>query len=409
MAEFVFIRLTEREDAASSVVLDADGRIIRPEHTQLLSELRPELEGRRVIVLVPSSAVVTTDVTMPRAGVARVRQMVPFSLEDSLAADIDTLHFAVGEWTAAGRVTVSVVGKAAIDAWCEKLDASGVTAHAMYSVADGVPDTPATLNLWLEGSDTFCRRPGRPSFVLADLPLSEVVELLRRESDDTADIAHAVVHMDRAALELRQDEVADLKASGTEVDAKVTDSLLSHLGANLVFNPGTNLLQGKYAPKSNLAPLLRPWYAAAGLAAGLLVLALVGQAAYYYGLVREDRALTTQASEICSRGYSSTVLDGCRAEMRRRLSAAGQSEGASEVGFLPTLAAFAANAADSSRIEALNYRNDVMDLQLTVSSVTVLDEMSQRINATQRFTMNVQSSSPQDEGVDSRIQIVTNR
>jgi general secretion pathway protein L len=406
MTEYLFIRLNDDDEVVASVVLDSNGRIIRPELRGPLEALQADAAGRRVVVLVPASDVMITDVAMPRAGPARVRQMLPFSLEESLAADIDSLHFAAGEWLDSDRVAAAVVAKRAIETWRSRLEQAGLHANAMYAISEGVPDTPATLNLVLEGGCTLGRRPGRPPFALEALTLAEIVTMLESQQEDKTDLQHAFVYLDEAALGTRQAELAALKTRAASVDTKVGDSLLARLGASLVFAPGTNLLQGAYAPKSSLGPLLRPWYAVAGLAAGFVALAIIAQAGEYLSLVREDRALTEQAAEICARGYSTPIVETCRTEMRQRLSAAGQSSGADE-GFLSTLAAFAINAGGATRLEALNYRSDVMDLQLTVPSVTVLDEVSQQINATERFTMEIQSNTPSDAGVTSRIQIVS--
>jgi hypothetical protein len=72
---------------------------------------------------------------------------------------------------------------------------------------------------------------------------------------------------------------------------------------------------------------------------------------------------------------------------------------------LSTLAVVAESDIDAGRIEALSYRNHVLDLQLTVPSVAELDEFAQRIGSRGRFVAHIQSTTPSEAGVEGRVQI----
>src|SRR5690606_24292148 len=116
--------------------------------------------------------------------------------------------------------------------------------------------------------------------------------------------------------------------------------------------PGTNLLQGEYAPKSNLAPLLKPWRAAAGLLLGLVLVSFAAQAAEYLSLRQQSRALEATLTEICRRDFSVSV-DACERAVRQRLNDAGVA--ASGTSFLAALSAIAEARTPNSRISALQY------------------------------------------------------
>jgi hypothetical protein len=74
--------------------------------------------------------------------------------------------------------------------------------------------------------------------------------------------------------------------------------------------------------------------------------------------------------------------------------------------FLSTLATVAEFRPGDSLIDALSYRNSVMDLQLTAPSVPSLDTFAQQIADTDRFVARIQSANPSDAGVEGRIQVV---
>lgn len=407
MAEHLFIRLDEPTGDCASVVLDSEGRAVRRTFRGELAEVAAGAEGRRVVLLVPGPDVVTTRVTLPGMSAARMRQTLPYSLEDQFAEDIEQLHFAPGQRQPSGDVPVSVVARERLEAWLGRLAEVGVTPHAVYADTDGVPDTPATLTLIADGDRVYGRRPGRAPFVLEDVPLGSVYELVAAPDGEDGEIQHIDLYIDAAAA---GDLGADLESLGARVASvaprALGDGVVGRFASTLVFAPGTNLLQGPYAPKSNLAALARPWYAAAGLAAVLIGLALVSQAVQFLTLGREDRALTAWLTDTCETRFGTGDLAACEAEVRRLLSAAGLDARSGRDGFLSTLAAVAEFNDPASRIEQLSYRNREMTLQLTAQSVPALDEFARRVENTERFEVRIQSANPRDEGVEGRVRLM---
>ena len=65
-----------------------------------LSELQEHARNRETLVLVPGHAVLMTEVALPAGSQRLLPTLVPNSLEDELASDLDDLHFA---WPAAAK------------------------------------------------------------------------------------------------------------------------------------------------------------------------------------------------------------------------------------------------------------------------------------------------------------------
>lgn len=406
MAEQLFIRLRDDSELVSTIVLNADGHIVRGVQTQSLEASAGLCEGRRTTVLVPADSIVSLLADLPKANPARLRQMLAFSLEDSFADDIDNLHFAAGPRTESGRLMVSVVARSRLDAWLGRLAAAGVSPAAVCAVSEGVADTPSTTNLVLEGAATMGRRPGQTAFALDGLRLGEVWDLLEAEGEAGGDLQHVMLYLDRPALETRQQEIADLRSRVASLEAReLPEGSLERLAAMLVFRPGTNLLQGSYTPRSNVAALLRPWYAAASLLLALVLIGIGSLGIEYLKLRTDDRRLTEQAAEICAASYSSPQLAPCRAEMERRLTSAGETATSRQTGFLATLAAVADSAADGMALEALNFRNDVMDLELIVPSVERLDAFREHVASATSLNVRILTYTPEDDAVKGRVQI----
>src|SRR5580698_8109691 len=127
MADWLLIRLANDPEHAECLTADAAGRIVAPVRSGPLSSIAQHPAGQRICVLVPASDVLLTDAEVPAKSGARIQQIVPFALEEQVAEDIDSLHFAVGRRVGEStRIPVAVVSRALIDAWLSQLRAAGL-------------------------------------------------------------------------------------------------------------------------------------------------------------------------------------------------------------------------------------------------------------------------------------------
>src|SRR5690606_14282927 len=190
--EHLVVRIGEDPAAAQWAVFDDDGRVVRQLQDGSLEEAAALAPGRRVVVLVPAFEVITTEATLPKASPAKLRKMLPFSLEDQLADDVDGLVFAVGRRLESGAISVAVVARTRLEGWLERLAGAGLSPNAVFTEADGVPDTPSTLTLVVEDDRIYGRAPGRPPFVFDGLSLEQVLGLV----DGAGETRHLLVYID---------------------------------------------------------------------------------------------------------------------------------------------------------------------------------------------------------------------
>ena len=98
MAEFVVLRLRRDTDPTVEwIVADDNGTRHSPPSNGTLEEAALAVQGRPVIVLVPATETLTTTVDLPIRSGARLNAALPYALEEQVAADVETLHFAAGE------------------------------------------------------------------------------------------------------------------------------------------------------------------------------------------------------------------------------------------------------------------------------------------------------------------------
>ncbi len=403
MADTFFVRLTDG-GAATWGAFDATGRLVGAIGHGGLEDAHTALANRRCTVLVSGVDVLTAQAELPAASQARLRQIAPFSLEESVADDVERLVFAIGARLEAGATQVAAVAKERIEAWLTQLRAAGIAPQALCSEADGVPDVPSTLVLVIEGDRIAGREPGRPPFVLEGLGLRQALDLVRGRVAEGADLRHIRIFADEAGRSAFAAELEALGDTFASADVKIlSDGVFPYLAATLAQRAGTNLLQGTYAPRSNWFAMLRPWRLAACLFGASVALALVLEGAQYWQLRRTDRELTDAVATACQRVVGDSSTSGCQREVRQRL---GARTGGTSEDFLSTLAAIAALRDGETRVDALSYRNRQMDLQVVAPSVTALDEFSRQLEQTRRFDVELEATSQVDAGTEGRLRIL---
>jgi general secretion pathway protein L len=184
LAETFFIRLADGE-AAHWAAFDATGGLAGSLGRGPPASATAAAQGRRCCVLAPGVDVTSAVVDLPAASPARLRQIVPFSLEESLADDVEQLSFAIGARRASGGTPVAVAAKQRIDGWLERLRGVGIAPQALCSEADGVPDVPGTLVVLVEGSRIYGRLAERAPFVLDGLTLRQALDLVHSPDAET--------------------------------------------------------------------------------------------------------------------------------------------------------------------------------------------------------------------------------
>jgi len=411
VAEHLFLRLGDSADRVAVARLNADGQLLGRPETIDLAAAAARCEGALVTVLLPAREVVSCTAALPATNASRQRQMLPFSLEDEFAGDVDDLHFALGSSIDAGTYAVSVIERQRLDHWLATLGAAGIVARRIFSEADGVADTPGVTTLFLENGHTLGRRPGGAPFSFDELGLPEVWQLLQSERAEQADLGEIVLFVDSETLRSRGEEIDAWRARVANVNLKeLADGALPRLAATLVFREGPNLLQGRFAPKSNYASLLRPWRVAAGLVVALVAFAILGKAAEAWKLKQDDDRVSADIDAICSTSYGLPDQRSCQLEMQRRIAGSAENAG-SGTGFLETLAAVASASGDAASIDGIEFRENVMVLNIIVPSVAFLDTFKNGVSAAGPFDVrlvsNTTSNTADGEMVNLRLQVVS--
>ena len=419
MAEFLVIRLdADRNKAAHWIAVDSNGtRISQPAAGPLLEAAR-DIADRAVIVLVPATTVLTTSVDIPVRGGSRLLAALPFALEESLADDIENLHFAAGMRRENGLLPVAVVAHEQLQEWMDRLQDAGITASQIIPENYGLARIPGTLSLLVADDQIMFNDGADIEFVMQGVKPSDALEVAgalddtSSENDDSpidrASSGHLLVFCEADdEVRFEHDWIA-LRNELASVDINLLpDGVLPRLAVTVATGRGINLLQGRYAARAEAAALFRPWRYAAILLLALGVVGIGGKAVDYYRLTQEERNLRdqfTQEYREIRPTDSRDIVDPVATVNSIRRSIGGPA--ASQV-FLPSLRqlglALQQNAA--ADIEAISYRAGVVDIRLTAPDVATLDNIQRIVSDSGRFSASIQSTDQVGDKVSSRIQI----
>ncbi len=176
MSEYFVIRLgATSDDEVEWIVADDNGTRHGAPESGSLDAAAQNVAGRAVIVLVPGTDVLTTSVELPIRSTARLHAALPFALEEHLADDVETLHFAAGRRREDGQRPVTVVSREKMDGWLRRLRDAGIEADQIVAENHGLARIPGTMSLLVAGSTMLVNDGADIEFVIQDVLPSDAL------------------------------------------------------------------------------------------------------------------------------------------------------------------------------------------------------------------------------------------
>jgi general secretion pathway protein L len=410
LAEALVINLGADHGEVDWLVVDANGgRLGATGHGTLL-EAATQAGQRRVIALVPATEVLLTSANVPIRNVTRLRQALPFALEEQVADDVSELQFAIGRRGASGDLPVAVARRDRLEHWRERLREADMEPVGITPAHGLVPTSP-TATVWLiDGGTCYIRHPGETPIAIDADSIEEIMLFGDPRRQEREGGAHLTVYLgieEQArfgeALEGLREELASLELK------LLPDGPLPLLAAGAVTQPVINLLQGDYAPRTGIEKMWRPWRVAAALLLALIVATIGRQAAELHRLSAAEAELDAAIEQVFRDAMPGVQrIVNPRAQFEQRLGAIGGTGGGGvDAPFLDAMEVVGAALAGApeATIEAMSFRNGVMELKLSVPGVDTLDRIQREIVAAGRFSSNILSANPRGDRYEGRLQV----
>jgi len=371
-----------------------------------LNEAARVTQGRRTVVVVPGQDVLLTAAIVPTRNRQRIATALPFLLEDQLANDVDALHFAVGQRAADGTVPAAVVAHNRMTAWLEALRAAGIEPDAMVPDVLAIPCNPAGWTVVREAHATLVRT-GRESGFTAENENYALFVQAALSSEDTP--APETVHLYDFRGEYAAEESDPFDDAGIAVETPRDAAGIIELLARQSNEVATvDLLQGRYSHREQLGKVLRPWWPAAALLAGVALIHGATRATDYFKLSNEAERRSAAIEGI----YRETFPDArrivdVRAQMEDKLATLRAGGSVSADNFLDLLGSAAASLhqAPGLEVQRLSYRDGHLDLAVTAGDLQGIDALKQHLATNARLEAEIQSATSRDGKVEARLQV----
>jgi general secretion pathway protein L len=409
MAETLVLRLDPADSGTGAwIVVNEQGRRIGVPGAGPVAAAAPAAAGRRVVVLVPAVDVLLTRVDLPVRGSAKILRALPFALEEQIAEDVEALHFAAGRPAPDGSIPAAAIDREQLEHWLEQLAEAGLGPQVICSEAEGAPAAPNHLN-WLLDTGRCTARSGDGLPVVIEI--DSVEECLRYgpgfpgEADEPK---HLSVYLTADARAKYGEQLEALRPELASVELRVLpEGVLPHLASGVISREPINLLQGQFAPRTQLERLWKPWRPAAALLAVLVVVLVAQQALQLVQLKREEARLDAAIAATFAEAMPGARMEDPRFQVERQLAALRGSGSIANEGFLTALETLgsALGEAPGIQLEAISYRTGVLDMRLQAPSVDSLEQVRQAVARDGRFTATIQQANQRADGVEGRIQL----
>jgi len=368
-----------------------------------LAEAAAAALGARVVVLVPTEDVLLANVAIPVTQRRRLLSAVPYALEDQLADDVETLHFAVGGRDATGHVATAVVAKKIMSGWIEQLAAAGIQPSVVIPDVLALPVADGQWSLLLDGRRALLRTGPQAGIALDSDNVEAVVTMALTAAGESRP-SRLVVYDTHPEPDMQALANIDLEWEPVPSHGPAVALLAQHVDEKL----GLDLLQGEYSRREQLGKLWRPWLPAAGLLATWVLVEMAGAGVEYMRLSADLAALQQQAANIYLQTFPDAKLRGDpRAQMESRLRELKGGGSADGSGFLELLAAVGGDlqAAPRLEIDRVNYRVGAINVAFTIGDLQSLDQLKQKLAEGGALNVEIQSATSRDDKVEARLQI----
>lgn len=395
MRETLYLHLREAADGlVPYAIAGAPGAAVVADRAPLDHALA-HATGRRLVLFVSSADVRLASVQVPARQPQKVLQAAPYALEDQLAEDVDTLHFAIGARQADGAHPVAITARSRMEAWLAPLRARNLRADAVVPENLCLPFEPRHWTALVDGERIVVRTGEYSGFTCALEDLDSHLQLADPEKRIALRVyvprgsEHDFTRLDRAL------ELLPGHASALEVLAR-------H------WQPASaiDLLQGAWSQREDWQKLARPWRTAAVLAVAWVALSLTHQGLEARRLGQELKAIDDRnLARFQALFPGETRIVDLAAQAEQQLTALRAGGGRAPLFSLLEILAASLSATPGLTVQSLQFRDGALYLHLTGSDLQALENLRNWFGTRRDAVLTVQDTSAGSEGVQMRLKV----
>ncbi len=360
-------------EQASWLVID---EIAQTQQTVLrgnLADLTPLVSDHEIQVIVPGQSILLTAAKLPKLSSQRLKQALPFALEEQLIDDVNNLHFATGEYQPDNSFPVAVVAKEKMDTWLAILKQANIIPHALIPATLALPFTANNGNAFIDNEIATVRTGSFSGFACDKENLSTFLELQLSEIEPKIEFIH-LYNFSASPITIKLDATTLNEMMLNE------NQLLEHLMKWTAAYPFINLLQGPYQTTQKATATKKIWIIAACLALAWISFAFFSNIGSFFILHHATAASEQSIEKIYKRNFpqASTIV-APRQRMEEKLKKLSST--ANKNTFLSMLGILGNHLPQAKGIQllSLDYRGNQLTLGVTATTFENLDIFTQAL------------------------------
>ena len=359
----------------------------------------------QVEIIVPASLVLFTEVRLPPVRGQRLRQLLPFAVEEKILSDPNQVQVATGLRDAQGMTRVAILDRAWLDSVCDRLRQLGLRPERGFAETCLPELEPQAWTLIWDGHEGFVRTDQGAGLALDNMGDDAAPFALRRAVEEARDKQRLPEKIILRATDAAA-SVPDLALWTTQLGVSVVPGQDWHWAPRFLNTANAiNLLQGDYAPSSSLRellPQLRPILLLAGLIIGVQVLAT---GADWWRLNREKKNLTVEMDKTFKSAFpDAKVVVDAPLQMQRNLADLRRASGQSQSNdFVPLLAKVMPLISPAIGIEAMSYDQGALKVDALFRDESSVSELRDQLKSV--AGASIEASNPKEGGMAVRIAI----
>ncbi len=362
--------------------------------------------GARIELIAPASRVLLVQVRLPRHNRQRLRQILPFAIEDRITVEPERVHAALGPQLADGTHAVAIVDRDWLTEWLAAFARAGRTPASVQAETVLAPFEPPAWTIVWRGSEGFLRTGVAAGMALDAAP--DAPPMLLRLALDEARAGGNVP--ERIVILAEAFDQPDLDAWSVRLGVPCSGA--QPWDWTRAGESPFELLQGDFAPSDGTSEMVARFRPALALLAMIVVLQVIATGTHWALLSYEKAKLQSEMRTLFRAAFpaAQAIVDP-PLQMRRQLEALRRAAGVMQRDdFLPLLARAAPSlgAAAGGHITGLTYERDKLLVDLELASRAEAEALLQRLQIGAP-TVALQAVNPRGQGVQARFVITLGR
>ncbi len=403
MSETLLLQwMMDEPEKAHWQLIDKKGTPVGETATGQLSELAAAAKGRRVMLIAPGEALLLTTASVPSGSARTIAKALPYAVEEQLADDIEDLIIVQGPRDGDAPVPVAIVRSEQLDTWLKQLNESGIKPDWVIPEPLLLPLLENEWSIVADFNRVVLRHGLYTGLACTPQQFQMLLPRLLREAPDQA-IPRVRLWGGEQATEVGE----ALERAGCPIEP-MNESGLQAFGDIPQKRHPMDLLQGYIQRDQNNVPNAGNWWPAVAL----LLLALcvhLGTSGYrYWQLEAQHKQLTQQTEALFKSTFPEVKrlvdpLVQARQQLEKRQKHTGQ--GSDTLLDLLYRIGQVGQAQKGIAFTGMEFRQRVLNLQLTAKSVAEIEQFKQQLEAVGGVEVEIVSAVTKDSQIATRIKI----